>query len=225
MRSKAAVTIDGGNYGRPYPPEGGSAALPPPNPLSRTGAPDRESRQAPGWLPAAVPADASTGCGRRPAAAGRRYRPRWLARDPEWLGVIGAAQEQAAQAHAEFQRAMTESHLAYLRMAEVTFAGLLSAASGETPPALLPPVPPPPPLAQVAPAQAPLPDVPPPAPVILPAASAGPEVAAAAGPAASSPPGPAAGRRQVARPRRTQGRRRRWCPAAGGGRGADRLSG
>ena len=88
---------------------------------------------------------------------------------------------------------MTESHLAYLRMAEVTFAGLLSAASGETPPALLPPVPPPPPLAQVAPAQAPLPDVPPPAPVILPAASAGPEVAAAAGPAASSPPGPAAG--------------------------------
>ncbi len=30
-RSKAAVTIDGGNYGRPYPPQGGPAALPPPN--------------------------------------------------------------------------------------------------------------------------------------------------------------------------------------------------
>ncbi len=30
-RGKAAVTIDGGNYGRPYPPPGGSAALPSPN--------------------------------------------------------------------------------------------------------------------------------------------------------------------------------------------------
>jgi acyl transferase domain-containing protein/NADP-dependent 3-hydroxy acid dehydrogenase YdfG len=213
VRSKAAVTIDGGNYGRPYPPEGGSAALPPPNApagapapapaLTGTTAPaiwpalagPRQSSaepsgapagngQAPGWpaapgpapapaapVPAlpvpAVPASAALGNG-----------------DHEWLGVIGAAQEQAAQAHAEFQRAMTESHLAYLRMAEVTFAGLLSAAAGEAPPAPPPPAPLPP---------APLPQVPPQAAAIWPSAPAVAEVAAAAGPAASSPPGPAAG--------------------------------
>ena len=211
--SKAAVTIDGGNYARPYPPAGGSAALPPPNPpasaqahapeqapapaLASTPAPAIEpglagppqpspqpsaqpsgvsagNGQAPGWL--AAPGPASLPAAPAPAAPGNGAQ--------EWLGVIGAAQEQAAQAHAEFQRAMTESHLAYLRMAEVTFAGLLSAAAGEAPPALLPPV---------AQSQVPLPQVPPQASVIWPAAPVGPEVAAAAGPAAGSPPGPAAG--------------------------------
>jgi NADP-dependent 3-hydroxy acid dehydrogenase YdfG/acyl carrier protein len=68
---------------------------------------------------------------------------------------------------------MTESHLAYLRMAEVTFAGLLSAATGEAPPA---------PLQQVA-LQA---------PAISPAAPTVAAVAAADEQAASSPPEPAA---------------------------------
>src|SRR5262249_2565015 len=48
-----------------------------------------------------------------------------------WLRVIEQTQQQAADAHAAFQRAMTESHLAYLRMAATTFAGLLGAAAGE----------------------------------------------------------------------------------------------
>ena len=201
VRSKAAVTIDGGNYGRPYPPEGGSAALPPPNapagapvpaqapapalagppspaiepaqadPRQRSAEPSGSrpgNGQAPGWL--AAPGPATVPAAPAPAAPGNG--------EHEWLGVIGAAQEQAAQAHAEFQRAMTESHLAYLRMAEVTFAGLLPAAAGEAPPALLPPALPPP--------------APPQAAVSWPAAPAVPEAAAAAGPAASSPPGPAA---------------------------------
>ena len=80
---------------------------------------------------------------------------------------------------------MTESHLAYLRMAEVTFAGLLSAASGEAPSALPPPAAPP----QVPLPQVPLPQVPPQAAVIPPAAPAGPEIAVAAGPAAEFPGG------------------------------------
>ncbi len=49
-RGKAAVAIDGGNYGRPYPPTGGSAALPPPNaavPQPQTPAPGT-SAPAPG---------------------------------------------------------------------------------------------------------------------------------------------------------------------------------
>ncbi len=188
-RSKAAVTLDGGNYGRPYPPKGGFAALPPPN------APVRPQAQAPAPAPAGPsapatkptlpgplsPADPSTGNGHVPGgqAAARPGTVR-AALSPaapadggdEWLHVIGAAQEQAAEAHAEFQRAMTESHLAYLRMAEVTFAGLLSAATGAAPPAL----------PQSDPQQA----------AILPAAPAGPAVAPADEPAAGSPPEPAA---------------------------------
>jgi len=49
---------------------------------------------------------------------------------PDWLQVIEQAQAQTAQAHADFQRAMTESHLEFLTMAEATLAGLLGTASG-----------------------------------------------------------------------------------------------
>jgi len=53
--------------------------------------------------------------------------------DQGWLRVIEEAQSQAAEAHAEFQRAITESHLTFLQMAEATFAGLLGAATGQAP--------------------------------------------------------------------------------------------
>ena len=194
-RQHAGPAIEPGLAGPPQPS---------PQPSAQPSGVPAGNGQAPGWL--AAPGPASLPAAPAPAAPGNGAQ--------EWLGVIGAAQEQAAQAHAEFQRAMTESHLAYLRMAEVTFAGLLSAAAGEAPPAPLPPV---------ALPQVPLPQIPPQASAIWPAAPAGPEVAAAAGPAAGSPPGPAAGG-LAARPRRPPGRGQRWCPAAGGGRGADRLS-
>ncbi|WP_016697761.1 type I polyketide synthase, partial [Actinoalloteichus spitiensis] len=42
----------------------------------------------------------------------------------DWLRVVGEAQRQAAQAHSDFQRMMTQSHLAFLRMSESTFAAL-----------------------------------------------------------------------------------------------------
>jgi acyl transferase domain-containing protein/NADP-dependent 3-hydroxy acid dehydrogenase YdfG len=193
-RGKATVKIDGGNYGRPYPPKGGPAALATPNaparPQAQAPAPALASLSAPainpvlpGPLPTpAEPSEPPTGNGQapgwptapRPATVRAALSPAAPADGGDgWLHVIGAAQEQAAEAHAEFQRAMTESHLAYLRLAEVTFAGLLSAATGEAPPAL--------------PQQVPLP-----AAAILPAAPAVAAVAAAGEPTASSPPGPAA---------------------------------
>jgi acyl transferase domain-containing protein len=161
-RGKATVTIDGGNYGRPYPPKGGSAALPPPNaPAGSQGkapAPTLAGTSAPAIKPAPPgplrtsdePSGPPTGNGQapggraapRPATVRAGLAPAAPADGGDgWLGVIAAAQEQAAEAHAEFQRAMTESHLAYLRMAEVTFAGLLSVAGGEAPPDQLQQVP------------------------------------------------------------------------------------
>src|SRR5262249_12511504 len=123
-----------------------------------------------------------------------------------WLRVIEATQQQAAEAHAEFQRAMTESHLAYLRMAEMTFAGVLSTATGEAPPApgrapRPPPQPVPPQQAprQPVPAQqvplqpVPAQQVPGQAPAVLPAAPAVAAVAALDEPAVGPPPGSAAG--------------------------------
>jgi acyl transferase domain-containing protein/NADP-dependent 3-hydroxy acid dehydrogenase YdfG len=107
-RPAAAVTIDGGNYGRPYPPPGGAASLPPPNIAARAPEPPHQ----PDAVVPAAPA---------PAA------------DEGWLRLIEDAQQQTAAAQAEFQRTMTESHLTYLRMAETTFAGLLGVTSDAAP--------------------------------------------------------------------------------------------
>jgi NADP-dependent 3-hydroxy acid dehydrogenase YdfG len=80
-----------------------------------------------------VPPTASTQAAPGIAATpGSRAAP--SAGGEEWLRVLGAAQEQAAAAHADFQRALTDSHLAYLQMAEATFAQLLAATTGEAPP-------------------------------------------------------------------------------------------
>ncbi len=100
---------------------------------------------APGGTPlaGAVPVSSAPGPGpeelalqalQPPTAAGR---PPAAARgDDSWLQVIEAAQQQSAEAHAAFQRAMTDSHLAYLRMTQATFAGLLGMATGEPAPVL-----------------------------------------------------------------------------------------
>jgi acyl transferase domain-containing protein/NADP-dependent 3-hydroxy acid dehydrogenase YdfG len=128
--SKASVRIDGGNYARPYPPAvTAPAAVPVP-------------------VPAAAPAPAAAPVRPRPPAvappapvvplvqqAGNGAGARGTAASDEWLRVLGAAQEQAAVAHADFQRALTESHMAYLQMAEATFGQLMAAATSEAPPA------------------------------------------------------------------------------------------
>jgi len=148
--STATVQIDGGNYGRPYPanaapanaplanaaPANAAAGPPPPGPAA-TAAPALTAPLVPPPHPPGMSADNGT-----PAMPTASMRAAMSAGGDEWLRVLDAAQEQAAAAHADFQRALTDSHLAYLRMAEETFAHLLTAATGEVLPA--PPQTPPP---------------------------------------------------------------------------------
>jgi NADP-dependent 3-hydroxy acid dehydrogenase YdfG/acyl carrier protein len=109
----------------------------------------------------------------------------------EWLRVLGAAQDQAAAAHADFQRLLTESHLAYLRMAEATFAHLLTAATGEALPALRQA-----PVSQASVPQVPVPQVPvpqvpvPQVPVPQPPPNQEPPLPGAARPAPGAEPFP-----------------------------------
>ena len=49
---------------------------------------------------------------------------------PDWLSAFQQMQQHTAEAHASFQRAMAESHSAYLRLAETAMAGL-AAAGGD----------------------------------------------------------------------------------------------
>jgi len=93
------LTISGSNYGKPYPPPGGTSALPPPNPVTAM-APAAASPVE----PAAAPAPAAT------AAAAAAAPP------SDWLKAMVETQRLAIEAHTAFQREMAESHRAFLGM-------------------------------------------------------------------------------------------------------------
>lgn len=278
-RRRMTVKIDGGNYGRPYPPLDGAApdvAVPQQTPQQGTlpdGATQEEEppqqevtpRQAPldGFAPNDPPREGIPAAGAAPngAAPGRAPQeaaapngaapegtplagtvpvgnasgplagelalqapqppaavagpPAAARADDSWLQVIEASQRQSAEAHAAFQRAMTDSHLAYLRMTQATFAGLLGMATGEPAavlpelspgparqlaPAPVPPIPPTPPsvppaldlppVPAVPPAPAGLPEVAPPGLPEVPAPQAAPAAAPVNGSGGSAAPGP-----------------------------------
>jgi acyl transferase domain-containing protein len=156
--ARSTVRIDGGNYGRPYPPAAGAArpASAPPVPVP----------------PVPVP-------------------PVMPTVDDGWLRAVADAQRQLAEAHETFQRAMADSHLAYLRMAETTMAGLLGAATGTASSIVdtIPAVPPPAPLQAPAPPAPPPPDPPPPATPLPAAPAPAPPVAVEAPPVEAPPAG------------------------------------
>jgi malonyl CoA-acyl carrier protein transacylase/NADP-dependent 3-hydroxy acid dehydrogenase YdfG len=149
--SRTAIRLDGGNYGRPYPPQAGARdavplpdiAAPPvpaviPGPIApATPVPPTAAMPVPPTLsalpdvsvPPTLPVlpDVSVPTA-TPWGAGPSMPLVPPVLDDGWLRVIDEAQRQTAEAHSAFQRAMTDSHLAYLRMAETTMAGLLGTA-------------------------------------------------------------------------------------------------
>ena len=96
-----AVYILGSNYGKPYPPPGGAADLPEPNP----------ARQDTTAQPASQPVPPHPG-----ASADSR------------LQAFKTFQQETAETHRHFQQAMAESHQAFLRMAEATLRDMTDGA-------------------------------------------------------------------------------------------------
>ncbi len=134
-KPKLQLAINGSNYGKPYPPPGGAAALPKPNPPRPLPAPKVVERivhvpspvaqAAPSPFPAATAAAFPTQ-GADPMA------------DPSWLAAFHETQRATAEAHAAFQRAMAEAHLGFLRTMEASLGGL-GAAAGAPPYVAAPP--------------------------------------------------------------------------------------
>jgi acyl transferase domain-containing protein len=130
QQPRLVIPIDGANVGKLYPPEGGAAALPPPNPPRETPAEhgpqrdahneeatmsDKEPRQA-------GPAEAN---GTQPAQA--PHEGEQLA----WIQAFKDLQRQTAEAHAAYQQTMAQSHMAFLRAAESTARGLQALVAGQ----------------------------------------------------------------------------------------------
>ena len=132
-RSKLAVSINGSNHGKLYPPPGGAASLPAPNPprpvqpvLQAAPAParpvvaaTREDQLKHETAPFPAPPSSSV------APAGS------LAGAPsDWVLAFQETQRQTAEAHAVYQRAMAESHSSFLRVAESGMLGLTAMVTG-----------------------------------------------------------------------------------------------
>ena len=124
-KKKAAMTIllNGSNHGKPYPPPGGAAALPKPNPprpkeivmapAQPTPAPvvvraPHQVALAPAPVIAAVPNDAHLA----------------------WVRAYQESQRQTAEAHSAYLRTMADTHSTFLRTVESSFSGLSAMMTG-----------------------------------------------------------------------------------------------
>jgi acyl transferase domain-containing protein len=122
VAAKLAVPIHGSNYGKLYPPPGGSQALPGPNPAPR--APTVAAPPPVQPAPAAAPPPVQPA----PAAAPPPVQPAPAAAPSAWVQAFQESQRQTAEAHAVYQRAMAESYAAFLQTAEASFLGLTALA-------------------------------------------------------------------------------------------------
>jgi acyl transferase domain-containing protein/NADP-dependent 3-hydroxy acid dehydrogenase YdfG/acyl carrier protein len=134
-KPRMTVHIDGGNYGRLYPPAGGAAALPAPNPPRPPAGPP-PGVHAPAPVTAAIPTPATHIPGPTASAAPVSAMaagvpaPAAPAMDANWFAVIESAQRHTAEAHAACHRMLIDSHLAFLQMTETTMAAMLGAQGG-----------------------------------------------------------------------------------------------
>jgi acyl transferase domain-containing protein len=160
-KPKLELHIDGSNYGKPYPPPGGAAALPKPNanvapaakvavaqaaampapaPTAAPVAPAAPAAKAPAAQPAAPAAKVSASAPSKPA--NHSLSTKTVSSNPmvtpmrddvqlAWVRAYQEAQRQTIEAHASYQRAMAETQVAFLDMAKSSFNGLASILSGQ----------------------------------------------------------------------------------------------
>jgi len=127
---KMTLSINGTNYGKPYPPPEGAAALPPPNsdtPLNSTTTEVNVSESKPSN--GAAKSNGSTVI--RPSEPmTTQVAPVASVAPDAWVFAYQEAQRQTAEAHTAFQNAMAQAHMAYLHTAESAFEGLVAMATG-----------------------------------------------------------------------------------------------
>ena len=96
-RPKVAISINGSNYGTPYPPPGGATELPPPNP-ARAQTTAVAAPPAQPVLDSAEPSNAA------------------------WVAILQDAQRQTAEAHSVYLKTMADTHALFLQSMERNFS-------------------------------------------------------------------------------------------------------
>ncbi|QEP41682.1 acyltransferase domain-containing protein [Ectothiorhodospiraceae bacterium BW-2] len=145
--SQATVMINGANFGKPYPPKGGSAALPKANETAKTALlstpthfinPLKQTVTMNSTPPHPQPQAVNS---TQPAPI--RAVPE-AALSAEWLTTIEAIQQSAFQAQQAFQQTLAQSHQGYLQATQQLLSSLVGVAAGAAPTQTAIPAPPPP---------------------------------------------------------------------------------
>jgi acyl transferase domain-containing protein/acyl carrier protein/NADP-dependent 3-hydroxy acid dehydrogenase YdfG len=141
-KSKFTLSLNGANYGKPYPPKGGAAALPKPNPevVERpavvapapqvaAAAPRPSAAVAAPAVVAAPQASARVDVATAGLSAPRvESRPVAASIDGSVASLVAEAQKRTADAHTAYQRSMADAHVAFL----ATMQNAVSALTGST---------------------------------------------------------------------------------------------
>jgi len=134
VEPKLSISITGSNYGKPYPPLGGAAELPAPNPPRKkekeaeavyVELPRREPEAAAASTPtpAAPPVQAAPVAPPVQAAPVVQYAAP-VAVNPGWAQAYQDVQRQTAEAHVAYMQAMAQTHTVYLETSERSFQSL-----------------------------------------------------------------------------------------------------
>ncbi len=127
-KPKLAVKINGSNYGKVYPPKGGAAALPGPNPERQ---PETKIVEVPVEVIKEVPVEVPVPVAAAPATAGASglgASGSGVAQSAEWLAVWQEAQRQLAVTQSTFQQAIAQSQTSFLNAVQSS----LNALGGQT---------------------------------------------------------------------------------------------
>ncbi|WPO69161.1 hypothetical protein [Streptomyces sp. KN37] len=139
-RSAMTTEIYGTNHNRPYPAPGGTSALPALNsrPATRPGGePGDPSVPSPAQSSPRAPEETPSGHTAQPPAQ-QAAGPADSVQSTvmcHWLSAFEQLQRHTGEAHSGYNRAMTESHLAFMRTAEASLNSLASVLDeGAAPP-------------------------------------------------------------------------------------------
>ena len=131
-KPKMAISINGANYNKPYPPKDGAAGRAEPNPERSLSQTSKETT-----ADAASSSISDTSFSNHIETSTVPVQPVQGAsmsnsHNTEWLKAFQQAQQQTAAAHAAYQQAMSNAHLAYLQAAQASLTSLAALAGGQS---------------------------------------------------------------------------------------------
>ncbi len=134
-KPKMAISINGANYNKPYPPKEGASGRAKPNPeraIVQTTAEVKTSNPTPKTV---SNNPASPNHSTHQESPQRQGATMSNPQSNEWLRAFQQAQQQTAAAHSAYQQAMSNAHIAYLQAAQASLTSLAALAGGQPIPA------------------------------------------------------------------------------------------